>query len=866
MPFTFKRKGRLNQSGRFHGCVEQLESRTLLSISPLQLGLAGPYNIPGTTWTYQVTANGTSNVAVRTVKDPTTFQNIPAYEIDTSSPSNSVVNQQYFGLNSSGNLVNYGSVIANEYTQTDVNSSPYGGNLPASITANVPIPNSYTDTTTQTDSTGTVFDTSTTQVSQTFTLTSEMTVSVNVPANTYQAYLVDSTETRMSGSGSTATTATTTSQSWYVPNIGLVKLISMVTSNGTTTTEVDELSNFQTTQEKLAFMPQPADTSTDTPIPTTVELIDSMGQLDTTSTDTVALSLNTVSGGDGAQLGGTTSLTLANGIAQFTDSNGPSINATGEYTLTATDTNTSAGVPPVNSTQFGVSDDHLEIKKQPPKKVDVLAPIPLTVELVDKQGKVDTTANTDQAQLSLEIVKDGSGAQLDGTTTLAFTNGVAEFLAGGVVSTAATALSITGVGTFKILVSDVGPNAAATPIETGEIETKGYRLGFHLEDGIHHPLFPMGYFSDNLLVATGQDVLPGSTFYIDLVDAQGERVTGKLLPSLTDSVEVIQGDGQLLGNTVASFDSSDNCNVNADVTSAGEYTFTITAEDVLNDDIPAAAIVPLKLGPLQVEGSELNAGALRYKFGYANQAFELLAGLTNHAPTSGDHFTTDYSYRGLDPTQSVGVSVALSSSTASGTLVGPGAFALQTQSTAAAGEAQGPAESPGQISEPGDYQLTFTEVVTPGGQPFDPNNFAALQGASSVIQKIVVLPERAKFAVQPRTLTVGQAFSISVVLTDASGNPFPSFDNTPDQDDRVLAIDLTVATPADAGNGVIQNPAPAIFIDGVATFSNLSFSSAGFFKLHAQPVLVFIGNDQLAADVDTYPYQALSRVIQVSNG
>lgn len=866
MPLTFKRNRRRFRFGRCHRCVEQLETRTLLSIAPVQLELAGPYNVAGTKWTYNFTVNGAEadNGFVATAVGPATFpapNGVSCYEIDYTTPAATTKN--YFGV-SNGDYVNYGNIVPNgPNTNTTVNGTPYNDIFGVSASASMTVNGSYTANSTITNASGATLSTSTSQVTTSSTLQSETPAPITVLKVSYQAYMFISTTT------DAAAGSVDTMKTWVVPNIGMVQEMDTVTAGTRTSTYLYQLSSFQTTQERLVFMPPPANASANTPIPTTVELLGANGLLDTTSTDTVALSLNVVSGGTGAQLSGTTSLALAGGYAQFTASNGPTINAAGVYTLTATDTNTSAGVASTTSTQFGVVEDHLVIKKQPPKEVDVLQPIPLTVELVNSKGDVDTTVNTDQAQLSLQTVKDGQGAQLAGTTTLTFTKGVAEFAPNGVVSTAANGPNITGVGTFQLLVSVLGANAAASQVTTDEIETKGYELK---PLGRLHPLIsanPGVDFASEYLVATGQDILPGTFVVTRLFDPEGKPVGGSL-PDLSESLNAVEGDGQIVGNTTVSADSGSKYagpyQINLDVTSPGVYTFTISGQDTDGEAFPASAITPLKIGPVDVESSLLKVSTYPQKFVYANANLEISTGLTTAEATKGKGL-----YTGFAPTQSVGVSVSLSSSTASGVLNGPSAFALQSDTnfaTSGFASYQLPTTSEAQISEPGAYQLTFTEVITPGGQPFDPNNFSPLAGATTIVRNIIVLPDKVKYSVPPpRSLSVGQTFPVSVVLTDDQNNALSSFDNTPDVFGYVLAIQLTATTTVAGGGSALQNAAPSVFTDGVATFGNLSFSTSGKYLLVAKLVLYNSAGDNGAGiTIPLGSSQAISRGILVSGG
>lgn len=90
----------------------------------------------------------------------------------------------------------------------------------------------------------------------------------------------------------------------------------------------------------LVFVVQPSDASTGSiiaPFPQ-VAVTDTLGVVDTTATGGVTVVLTTAGG---ATLGGATTVTLASGIATFTDL---TVDLTGSYTLTASSSGRTAAI------------------------------------------------------------------------------------------------------------------------------------------------------------------------------------------------------------------------------------------------------------------------------------------------------------------------------------------------------------------------------------------------------------------------------------------------------------------------------------------------------------------------------------------
>lgn len=179
---------------------------------------------------------------------------------------------------------------------------------------------------------------------------------------------------------------------------------------------------FKISADILKIVTQPKSTDVATPLSLKAELVDKDGKVDTKATGSVNLTLNTVSGGANATLGGGTSLAFTKGVAYFTTKTGPTVSAPGTYTLTATKDDNSTSV---TSSQFTIAGAHLIFKKAP-KSADagaVLNPA-YQVAIVNAKGKVLTSSN-DLIELTFAL-PNGQGQQTFSATAV---KGLATFTA-----------------------------------------------------------------------------------------------------------------------------------------------------------------------------------------------------------------------------------------------------------------------------------------------------------------------------------------------------------------------------------------------------------------------------------------------------
>jgi hypothetical protein len=434
--------------------AEWLEPRQLLSISPSSL--IGPYNVAGTTWAYTGTsAQGDTGSYTQTVIGPATFNGTAVNEIDTNYTA-TAYDQLYYGFDSAGDYVLYGS---DDHTASDVTHivySPYETIFPATMDAGV----AYTDNYTEYDTDASTGVVTTTPQSETSTLASETTTSVTVPADTYDAYTVTVVDAASHGTGSDGSTSDTdayTSVFYAAPNVGFVKV---TTDNGGTIV----LTSFGTARDRLSVGATPAQVDVAKPISPALVVTDytATGSVNTDDTDAITATLTPLGSATGT-LGGTTTETPIGGVATFDNL---VISKPGRYTLTFTDTADHTG----SSGTIQVINGKLVVLSQP-GNVATNAAAALTVELVDLSGNVQTSA-AGTVVLSLNTVTGGTGAVLAGTTSAPLVNGVATF-----TSAAGPRVNVTGSYTLTATDEDASTGTLAPIDGTQTAKTNPFSVG-----------------------------------------------------------------------------------------------------------------------------------------------------------------------------------------------------------------------------------------------------------------------------------------------------------------------------------------------------------------------------------------------------
>jgi hypothetical protein len=329
--------------------VEALERRLLFTIDVTAKVLASPLFEPGNQWTYDYTVGDQTGTVIRTVIGQTTLSNgQKAWEIDDTTPGVNAVSKVYYGLDSAGDYVQYGSAtVASPASSSDLYSQPLIY-FPAEMAQDTPYNSSVTDTQTITNTQG-VTSTSQSTKSVTVTLSSETPGNWTVDFGTFSAYQV----TVVNEAGGTET-------EYDSPEYGLLESDDSSSSGNTTL----KLVNFTGNHDNLSFtniptVPVPVGKAINPPL--NVEVRDNLGNLDENATGDVTLTLNSASrlGTSPGTLSGTTEEPIEDGVATFSDLK---ISAAGAYTFTASDT---AGDTQKTSPKFSVGKTALTLEITP---------------------------------------------------------------------------------------------------------------------------------------------------------------------------------------------------------------------------------------------------------------------------------------------------------------------------------------------------------------------------------------------------------------------------------------------------------------------------------------------------------------------
>jgi hypothetical protein len=433
-------RGRRKRHFKAHFTIEQCEQRRLLSISVSTV--AGPFDVAGTHWEY-ASADGQGNTAtyIETAAGPTTFngQSCDQVNIGPTGASHS-----YLGYDGAGDFLEFGGFIQYPSGTMQTDTFTPTPSEPAQLDAGVTYSTTYTDVETSVSSTGT--DTSSTTDTDTIMLVSDTTSPITVPAGTYDAYEVKTSETTVSPNSDGSTTSdTSTDDEWVVPGIGFIKATEYDQDGSVNATF--NLSVFKIAGSKLAFIQQPQDTAIGDTIkpPVTVALEDASGNIQTNGTGSVLLNLNASGSSGTGALTGTLTEPVVNGIATFSNL---SIDKGGTYTLAASDVASSPALP-TTSSPFEITDGKLVFIKPPHNGSAGTKLNPgVIVELEDAKNKIITSE--DGTVVTLATIGVTGGAALTGNT---------DVLSGGKATF--PALVFQDPGTYTLQASDDAGDTAA---------------------------------------------------------------------------------------------------------------------------------------------------------------------------------------------------------------------------------------------------------------------------------------------------------------------------------------------------------------------------------------------------------------------
>jgi hypothetical protein len=187
-----------------------------------------------------------------------------------------------------------------------------------------------------------------------------------------------------------------------------------------------------------------------------VTAVNGAGNVDTSFSGSVALTLNDLLG-SGGTLSGTATATATSGVATFS---GLSINVTGSYTLAADSSGVAEGV----TAPFNVTATQLQVTEQPPTAVTAGAGFSLQITAEDPSGNVDPNFS---GPVSVALSNNPNGATLGGPFIVSAVNGVADF--------SGLTLNLVGSG-YTLQATSEG----LTPITTAAFDTTPPRVASQL--------------------------------------------------------------------------------------------------------------------------------------------------------------------------------------------------------------------------------------------------------------------------------------------------------------------------------------------------------------------------------------------------
>ncbi len=242
---------------------------------------------------------------------------------------------------------------------------------------------------------------------------------------------------------------------------------------------------------RLEYVTQPSNTAagaTMTPA-VQVELLDALGNRVVGSNAPVTLSLASNPGG--ATLGGTLTVNAQSGVATFSDL---SLDRAGSgYTLSAD----ADGAPAITSAAFNVvpgAPAAIRFTAMPPASVTAAQPFGVSLEVIDGSGNRVTGFN---GNVSLTLAGGTPGAVLSGTTSAAFSDGVASF--------ADLSVDLAGTGYALQALSDGLPPVSSNAFDVQPSTPSGLRFLVEPSDIQEGDPFPSG-------------------IQVEIVDARGNRV------------------------------------------------------------------------------------------------------------------------------------------------------------------------------------------------------------------------------------------------------------------------------------------------------------------------------------------------------
>jgi len=605
----------------------------------------------------------------------------------------------------------------------------------------------------------------------------------------------------------------------------------------------------------LVFTSQPASTLAGAAMDSIrVSIVDSLGNLITSSSAPITLALGADPSGGSATLSGTLTRNAVDGVAAFGDI---SIDRAGSgYTLTVVD----GGIGPVESTPFDIlvgGGSKLAFTVQPPDVTtdDAFA---VTVEVQDAAGNRVATAAND---VSLEILANPGAGTLGGTTSIAASSGTAAFTGLSVDRTGAgytLRATSSGLESDTSEVFDVTAGAAASLVFTQQPTT--VTAGAAISPAVRVSVRDA---HDN--VVTGYSTAIGLAFDNN---AGGGTLTGGggIVPTsgvATFSALSIDsaGTGYTLRATSGTLQSVSNA---FDVTPGSPQRLAVQVEP--SNTAAGAAVSPsVEIAVLDALGNVVDTSTAQITLAFVNDASDGAATLSGAGPIAAvngiatfDNLSIDVSATGYTLGATSG---SLTGATTAAFDVTPAAASqlafLQQPLTTIAGDAITPAvrvaveDAFGNVvtSESGPVTITIgtdpsggtatlsgtTQVNAVNGvAQFDDLSIQAaasgytlsasyagpLSVESDAFDIDVGTGNRLAFIVQPSSTQSGATISpaIEVQVQDGSGNPVTTATDH---------ITLVIASNPSSGTLSGTTSQDAAAPDGVATFDDLHINNVG---------------------------------------
>ncbi len=287
--------------------------------------------------------------------------------------------------------------------------------------------------------------------------------------------------------------------------------------------------------------PPPATATSLSPFSTTVQIRDAIGNVVTSATDTVTLSINT--GPGGGALAGLVKVAASGGVATF-----PSVtlDKAGAYTINATRT----GTPPATSGSIALQPGAPAVLAviTDPSSTSSLSPIapPVVIAILDAAGNAVTSA-TNPVTLAITAGSGTAGAALGGTRTVNAIGGLATF----------STLTVDRVGT--------GYRLDATAAGLASVTTAPFVIGAGV---------PATLFFIAPPPATATSLSPFSTT-VQIRDARGNLVTSAT-DTVTLSINTGPGGGALAGLVKVAASGGVATFPSVTLDKAGAYTINAT--------------------------------------------------------------------------------------------------------------------------------------------------------------------------------------------------------------------------------------------------------------------------------------------------